>query len=43
MMLASPVFNAMFTHSFKEGETLRATGSVEIEVSRSFPLRVAQY
>lgn len=30
MMLASPVFKAMLTSSFSEGETLRNTGRVEI-------------
>lgn len=30
LMLASPVFKAMFKHSFLEGETLRSTGKVEV-------------
>ncbi|CZR60552.1 uncharacterized protein PAC_10448 [Phialocephala subalpina] len=30
LMLASPVFKAMFKHDFVEGETLRATGKVEV-------------
>lgn len=30
MMLAPPVFKAMLTHSFREGEELRANGKVEI-------------
>ncbi|KAF8865165.1 hypothetical protein BDZ45DRAFT_475371 [Acephala macrosclerotiorum] len=38
MMLASRVFNAMLTHSFKEGETLRATGKVEIELPDDDPV-----
>ncbi|KAI9048630.1 hypothetical protein LZ554_007462 [Drepanopeziza brunnea f. sp. 'monogermtubi'] len=32
LMLVSPVFKAMFTHSFKEGETLRSNGHVEVEL-----------
>lgn len=30
LMLASPVFKAMFKHNFVEGETLRSTGKVEV-------------
>ncbi|KAJ5041070.1 uncharacterized protein L3040_005625 [Drepanopeziza brunnea f. sp. 'multigermtubi'] len=32
LMLVSPVFKAMFTHRFKEGETLRSNGHVEVEL-----------
>lgn len=37
-MLASPVFKAMLTHSFKEGETLRATGKVKIPLPDDDPV-----
>jgi hypothetical protein len=30
LMLASPVFNAMFKHNFLEGDTLRSNGRVEV-------------
>lgn len=32
LMLASPVFKAMFKHNFLEGETLRSTGKVEVSL-----------
>lgn len=37
MMLASPVFKAMLTHSFQEGDTLRSTGEVEIPLPDDDP------
>ncbi|CZR60553.1 uncharacterized protein PAC_10449 [Phialocephala subalpina] len=38
MMLASPVFKAMLTGSFQEGETLRATGKVEVPLPDDNPI-----